>query len=338
MTRHTERTEEVVPTPLTVSRLEKAPAAVPVRRLPPHGHPDSIGGVGTDPNCTTPLLAEVYAAHRLRTWKRCTSEKAQLDYAHDVLHFTPQQRTEERDPASVLEAALQVILGNGWFDIGRIEEVIRQIPPVHRANRVLWSDFHLFHRLMAKLRGFLYADGTPDVETMNEAIAYLYDLSIRDETLVYLAGDLSMGGKRTLSDVFDWLRQRRGKIVVVWGNHDPGFAHHSGAHLAVKDWMGTGIFEAVTMVATIKIDGVKVLVHHMPYAHGDLSNHTPEERYLQWRLPDLGDPLVHGHIHRPDVRAHGHEYHVGIDAHPFAPASDTDLADFLRGIGRLPAH
>lgn len=40
-----------------------------------------------------------------------------------------------------------------------------------------------------------------------------------------------------------------------------------------------------------------ILLSHFPYGGRD---HTSEARYQQWRLPDRGAPLVHGHTHQSE--------------------------------------
>lgn len=52
-----------------------------------------------------------------------------------------------------------------------------------------------------------------------------------------------------------------------------------------------------------------VLLSHFPYGNRDRG----APRYLQYRLPDLGEWLLHGHTHSNE-RQLGKEIHVGWDA------------------------
>ena len=42
------------------------------------------------------------------------------------------------------------------------------------------------------------------------------------------------------------------------------------------------------------------MVSHFPYS-GD---HSEESRYDQWRLPDFGVPIIHGHTHSSEILSH----------------------------------
>ena len=43
-------------------------------------------------------------------------------------------------------------------------------------------------------------------------------------------------------------------------------------------------------------------------------DHTDPPRYMQWRLPDMGHFLLHGHTHSTEKRTSAREIHVGWDA------------------------
>ncbi len=99
-------------------------------------------------------------------------------------------------------------------------------------------------------------------------------------------------------------------MVLYPGNHDscsqmqPWCLERRDLHLRTGD----GPFDVITDQAVLKLqldDGTHqdVLLSHLPYWRiGDgFKRHTrkPERsaRYQQWRLPDLGLPLIHGHTH-----------------------------------------
>ena len=44
-------------------------------------------------------------------------------------------------------------------------------------------------------------------------------------------------------------------------------------------------------------------------------------RYTQYRLPNQGRWLLHGHTHNKDQRIHGKQLHVGLDAWGMRPVS-----------------
>ena len=67
---------------------------------------------------------------------------------------------------------------------------------------------------------------------------------------------------------------------------------------------------------------------HFPYTgdHG-------EDRYPQWRLPDLLVPLIHGHTHGPEkvtrTPAGTLQIHVGIDAWR-RPVAEHEIVDLIK--------
>ncbi len=86
------------------------------------------------------------------------------------------------------------------------------------------------------------------------------------------------------------------------------------------------------------MEGTEVLLSHFPY-HRDRG----EARHTQWRLPNEGRWLLHGHthgtervtysvarlgesIHKKTVR----EIHVGVDAWDLTPVPLTTIASLIK--------
>lgn len=160
------------------------------------------------------------------------------------------------------------------------------------ATAKVWvmSDAHLFHLLVSGLRGF----ATP--EDFNAAFEEDWRSKVYTHDQVWLLGDLSGGGH--LDEVFALLKSLPGEKHLIIGNHDSCFPDHRDSHRRLKKYYD--VFESVQLHARRSINGVRVLVSHFPYA-GD---HTAEARYDQWRLPDYGMPIVHGHTHSSDILSH----------------------------------
>lgn len=191
------------------------------------------------------------------------------------------------------------------------------------SRHVFTSDLHLGHERVAKLRGF------DDVEDHDRAILE----GLRDETysgdVVWILGDL-VGTARGLTDALACLRyhgQGR-RLRLVLGNHDP--AHpmnrnafkHTAALAEVFEWWGTA--------ARTSICGRSVLLSHFPYVRD-----RDETRYPQWRVPNLGEWLLHGHTHGDEKVTHyrhpwasSREIHVGWDAWQ-RPVADHELAGLI---------
>lgn len=117
----------------------------------------------------------------------------------------------------------------------------------------------------------------------------------------------------------------RNGFIHLTGNCFPG---HKDSHKHMKSWMQ--FFDSIQLHAKKKIAGKEVLFSHFPYwAYGD-GPERPTARYEQWRLPDLGMPLCHGHTHGKD-KSHENMLHVGVDAWGRMVSLD-EIADWVRSL------
>lgn len=180
----------------------------------------------------------------------------------------------------------------------------------------LTSDTHLGHDFVARLRGF---------ESHNEhdaAIARKWDKRVRDGDEVWVLGDIAMNGWK---DRLAWFWHRPGIKHLVLGNHDRAHPLHRNAHGHQSHYLS--VFETVQTAASLR--GGKVLLSHFPYdGEGVTRDPDKPERYSQWRLRDMGLPLLHGHTH-DDVRFRWSAkgtlmHHVGLDAWGLAPVTLHD--------------
>lgn len=74
--------------------------------------------------------------------------------------------------------------------------------------------------------------------------------------------------------------------------------------------------------------------HERSWIKTEHSDHTAKSRYEQWRLPDHGLPLLHGHVHTsakvtttPITSAQ--QVHVGLDAWNLKPVALSQIAEVL---------
>ena len=112
------------------------------------------------------------------------------------------------------------------------------------------------------------------------------------------------GNHDSCSQIQPWGLDRR--ALFLRKAHEPpapsGAGHAAPGH--------PGQFDVVTDHAVLRMqlrDGTHqdVLVAHLPYWRlGDgrerFEKHSRKPRLKQWRLPDLGLPMIHGHTHSPD--------------------------------------
>lgn len=177
------------------------------------------------------------------------------------------------------------------------------------------SDLHIGHRLVAGIRGHrdeFHIDGI-DTWTANTAkhdawLADVWDAQVKPDDTVYVLGDMSInGGQHAL----DWIAARPGTKHLIAGNHDPVHPSHRTATKNLPHWLE--YFETAQPFLRRKLVGKDVLLSHFPYASWGDGPGRPGSRYDQYRLPDLGTALLHGHTHGPE-RDHDNMFHVGIDA------------------------
>ena len=150
------------------------------------------------------------------------------------------------------------------------------------------SDPHLFHPLLATLRGY----GSP--EAFNKDWVDTYRNAVRsNKDRVFILGDLTGGSIPATQQAMNLLAKLPGEKHLILGNHDPAHPMYRDSHRRMAMYSPT--FASVQLHARKSIGGTRVLLSHMPYQGG--GDHTAEDRFNQWRLPDLGTPLIHGHTH-----------------------------------------
>lgn len=178
------------------------------------------------------------------------------------------------------------------------------------------SDIHLSHRHVADDRGF------DDPAEHDRVLAANWDRSVGTGDQVWVLGDLSVGGKQRELDALEWIAQRPGVKHLVSGNHDNTHPFRSEAHKWQRIYLERA-FSSVQSAATRKIAGHRVLLSHFPYAGSEDGDHTLENRFEEWRLPDTGQWLLHGHTHNPHQWVHGRQIHIGLDAHGLSPVPES---------------
>jgi len=164
------------------------------------------------------------------------------------------------------------------------------------------SDQHIKQSNVAKRRGF------GSVEEHDDHLAHQWDSVVGEDDVVFLLGDVS--AKKGPS-VLEWVAQRTGTKHLISGNHDPVHPMHNTAVVHMTDWLE--VFDTIQPFALHSLDGIEFLLSHFPYeAWGD-GPARPGSRYNQYRLPDHGMPLLHGHTHGKET-GHSSMLHVGVDA------------------------
>lgn len=167
------------------------------------------------------------------------------------------------------------------------------------SNIFYTSDLHIGHARVSELRGFETTDAH------DAAVAAQWDRQLSPDDTVWILGDISINGSQK---ALDWVAARPGHKVLVAGNHDPVHPSNRKAIKLLPHWHN--YFDAIVPFARRKLNGHDFLLQHFPYWPNDRG----EPRYEQYRLPDLGLPLLHGHTHSHFAYEFPRSLHVGWDA------------------------
>lgn len=202
-----------------------------------------------------------------------------------------------------------------------------------------WSDLHLGHEFVAKLRGFKETiapfDGKPTSPQgwHDLHIQEAWKENVRPKDHIWILGDIS--GGRNEDYALDFISGMPGIKHLISGNHDSVSSIHRNAWKQQEKFLE--VFASVQDFARHKVSGKDFLLSHYPY-DGDHADR--EDRYGEYRLQDRGYPLVHGHVHEAWDQASSEflgtpMMNVGVDHWLDRPANTEDIIDWLRSEDRL---
>lgn len=189
------------------------------------------------------------------------------------------------------------------------------------SNVFFTSDLHIGHRFVAGLRGF-----EDDLEGHTDAVIDGWNSVVREGDQVWVLGDLTCSNG-AIPAALEIIKSLPGEKHFIAGNHDPVHSLHRQAHKWQARYLEA--FQSVQTFAKRKVEGEQVLLSHFPY-HEDTEGRY-EIRYTQFRLPDEGLVLIHGHTHSDKKVTSPRELHVGVDAWNFKPVPLSIVEAFVRG-------
>ena len=168
------------------------------------------------------------------------------------------------------------------------------------------SDLHFNHdrEFVWKPRGF------NSVNEMNDAIISNWNNMITDDDIVYVLGDLMLGGPDKMEDGLDLLRQLKGKIHVIIGNHD--------TDNRIDKYFEVDNIKSVNFGGRLKYRGRSFFLSHYPTEVSNLEA-SPYECVIN----------LHGHTHSKSKFYDGkpYMYNVALDAHDNKPVLIDDILD-----------
>lgn len=191
-----------------------------------------------------------------------------------------------------------------------------------------WSDLHLGHNYVAKLRGFTPAGDMDAWEMHDTHIQLAWMAHVKPKDHIWILGDIS--GGRNEDHALSIIDSMPGIKHLIAGNHDSVSSIHRNAWKHQAKFLE--VFASVQDFARHKVQGKDFLLSHYPY-NGDHADR--EDRYREYRLLDMGIPLVHGHVHDEWDQQTSYGLltpmmNVGVDHWFDRPANTEDIIDWMR--------
>lgn len=180
---------------------------------------------------------------------------------------------------------------------------------------------------MSELRGF------GSVEEHDTAVLGSIARRVTEGDTLWVLGDLTANANHVDSALEELAALKCDDLRLISGNHDPVWAGHRESHKWLLKYLS--VFRFVAPFARIKLNGMQVLLSHFPYQGG--GDHTFEDRYAQYRLPDLGAGavLVHGHTHLTERISLGPQAGVQLNVCWEAwerPVSDQEVVSLVAAL------
>ena len=186
------------------------------------------------------------------------------------------------------------------------------------------SDLHLGHVHVAELRGF------ESVAEHDQALINHWNAVVSPDDDVWVLGDFALGD---FAVSMERARALKGRKTLIAGNHDrlsPAYHYKDDAARLRAEAKHIdayrSVFSTLHNTGPVVVNGLpsQCIASHFPY-DGD---RTSRERYVEFRPPNDGAWLLHGHVHGA-WRMRDHQINVGVDAWGMAPVSSDVICDIM---------
>lgn len=188
------------------------------------------------------------------------------------------------------------------------------------------SDLHFGHQKVSEIRGF---DNTDDHDI---TLYKRWNEVVKPQDTVYVLGDLTCDQRKEdyALSMMHWLN---GTHHLIAGNHDSVSSIHRNGWKHLPKYLK--VFASVRDFAKIRMRKQDILMSHYPYSTSVEADHG-RVRYEEYRLPDMGHPLIHGHTHLAHQRLHrstegSRQVHVGLDAWDLRPVHHSVVEGLIFG-------
>lgn len=186
----------------------------------------------------------------------------------------------------------------------------------------LWvtSDTHFGHaKRMPGDRGFA------SIEEHDAILVENWNKVVRKNDIVFHFGDV---GVASTSYILEVVARLNGRIHLFAGNHDAPFPGHRDSHKHQKRWLE--VFDSVQAYGARRVGKQRLMMSHLPY----VGDHTAKPRYPEFRLPNTGALLLHGHVHDKWL-VRGNQINVGVDVWKLRPVMLDHVLQLAKEHGLL---
>lgn len=179
------------------------------------------------------------------------------------------------------------------------------------------ADTHFGHRAMTERQ---WRPQYPTVAAMDEDLIERWNAVVDHQDTVWHLGDFSLGNWMHAAPIVFRLN---GTKHLIAGNHDRCWPALRDSHKWQRAYIDAG-FASVQAFARRRILGQSVMLSHFPF-EGD---HLEVDRFSEYRLPDTGGWIIHGHVHNA-WKVKGRQINVGVDVNNFTPVRLDAIEDIM---------
>lgn len=197
-----------------------------------------------------------------------------------------------------------------WFEFDQVDFVT--------------ADTHFSHARISELAARPFTS----VNEMNTELIRRWNEVVGPTDVVLHLGDVALG---PIEESIALTAQLSGRRFLVPGNHDrvsPATQSKSAIERFAPSYEAAG-WTILPEVIEGTRRGYRVLASHYPYKGDSQESDRHTTHRPRW---DDGIPLLHGHTHARDHGPHGHQFHVGVDAHDYGPIPFTVIDAWIRGL------
>ena len=178
---------------------------------------------------------------------------------------------------------------------------------------MIWliSDLHFNHQ-----KEFIYQPrGFSSVAEMNEALISNYNEVVRYNDTVYILGDLCLGGANSIETNRNLLKQLKGEIYIIRGNHD--------SDIRIDMYKTLYNVKTVENAMYLKYGGLHFYLSHYP----TMTTNFDFEKPIRQRLWNFA-----GHTHTKDkfLNMNVGCYHCEVDAHNNYPINIDEAIEDIK--------